>query len=77
MLLEILWTIPLQGADFTLSRIFQNIASEDDTFFFCLKYVENFILKILFNFEKRDCYYCIPTIDELYRFLRQIIEKFL
>ena len=32
---------------------------------------------MLFNFEKRDCYFCIPMIDEFYRFLRQIIEKFL
>ena len=37
-----------------ISMIFQNVISDDETFFFIY-----FILEILFNSEKRDCYFSI------------------
>ena len=51
------------------SRIFLNIKSEDDTFFFK-------IIFLTFSLTSKNVtYFCIPIIDEFERFLRQIIEK--
>ena len=58
---------------FTFSSHTEYVKRESIVF---ILYFLNFILKILFNSEKSDRYFCIPIIEEFYRFLRQSIEKF-